>query len=123
MTWNNDAGLDPDNLFLRDGAADKVGNDFTQLATKLETLRKNFGRYHADMGMSGCDEGDSWNAKVDEAAGHVYDAIGTFIRRANEYSQRAHATQKACQNTDESNAHSFEPVDRSAAHPPVAPHA
>ncbi|QQG96337.1 hypothetical protein [Mycobacteroides chelonae] len=123
MTWNNDAGLDPDNLFLRDGAADKVGNDFTQLATKLETLQSKFANYHANMGMPGCKEGDSWNEVVNEAAGHVFDAIGTFIDRANQYAQRAHATQKACQNTDENNAHLFEPVDRTAAHPPVAPHA
>ena len=123
MTWNSDAGLDPDNLFLRDGAAESVGNDFTQLATKLKALQNNFANFRGDMGMPGCDEGDSWNAKVEEAAGHVYDAIGTFIDRANEYAQRAHATQKACQNTDENNAHLFEEVNRGAAHPPVVPHA
>ncbi|SKP66173.1 hypothetical protein [Mycobacteroides abscessus] len=121
MTWNNEAGLDPDSLFLRDRAADKVGNDFTQLASKLEKLKKNFDSYKADMGMPGCDEGDSWNDKVQEAAGHVSDTLSAFIRRANEYAQRAHATQKACQNTDENNAHSFEPVDRSASHPPLVP--
>lgn len=54
MTWDEQAGLDPDNLYLEDKAADDVGNLFGKLKTDLEALRRDLSEAQPDLGMNGC---------------------------------------------------------------------
>lgn len=122
MAWNEEAQLDPDNLYLEGKAADDVGKLFGTLKTELDTLRQGLDTYQPDLGMKGCEEGATWNAKAKEAAQKIYDKIGTFMVSADTFAARAKATQTAYEDTEARNgkhiADQYPKVDTSTAWPP-----
>ncbi|OHU30839.1 hypothetical protein BKG76_03730 [Mycobacteroides franklinii] len=101
-------GLDANELYLDGDAAARVARHFEALAQKLQDMRQDFGEFGADLGMNECTEGLTWNDKVNEAASHVYHAMGGFSKRASDYQQKADATQAAFKNVEEQNRRRFQ---------------
>lgn len=111
--------IDLDQLYLdKDGAKDVVSG-FRELAGKLEEMRTKFSGVQGDLGMGDCAEGRSWNTKMEHARESVLNQLGDYIRRANEFADKAEADQTAIDKRDGLNADQFEPVDRAQAYPPL----
>lgn len=113
------SGMDLDQLYLdKDGAKDVV-TGFRELARKFEAIRKTFAGYESDLGMGDCAEGRSWNNKMTHAKDAVYQQLTDYIRRANDFADKAEAAQTAIDKQDTRNADQFVPVDGSQAYPPL----
>ncbi|WP_100492687.1 hypothetical protein [Mycobacteroides abscessus] len=113
------SGMDLDQLYLdKDGAKDVVSG-FRELAGKLEAIRNKFSGVESDLGMGDCSEGRSWNTKMTHAHDAVHQKLTDYIRRANDFADKAEAAQAAIDKRDSLNADQFTAVDGSQAYPPL----
>ncbi|MBB4855254.1 hypothetical protein HNP40_002655 [Mycobacteroides chelonae] len=111
------SGMDLGQLYLdKDGAKDVV-TGFRELARKFEEMRNTFAGVPSDLGMGDCAEGRSWNNKMEHARQSVLEQLADYIRRANDFADKAEAAQTAIDKQDTRNADQFAPVDASQAYP------
>lgn len=112
------SGMDLDELYLDGQAAHDVANKFREFSRKLEEIRENFDKFQPDLGMGDCAEGRSWNSKMEHARESALNQLTDFIRRSDDFADKADAAQTAIDGQEKRNAGQFVPVDGKQAYPP-----